>query len=197
MALSRERIADELLKLLALDDPSPTLRIMIERGILRPVLPEIDGGGPERLARLIACESAGSIAPDPLRRLAALLPRDEAVAEAVGARLRLSNKAKKRLICVAGADLDLSAYALAYRIGLDCAVDRLVLAGRAEDAAALEDWHRPRLPIGGGTLIKRGLPEGPMVARTLKTIEDGWVEGGFPSGPDFDRIVNEALAAAS
>ncbi|HWL47619.1 MAG TPA: CCA tRNA nucleotidyltransferase, partial [Sphingomonadaceae bacterium] len=34
MALSRERIADELLKLLALPDPTATLRLMVDRGIL-------------------------------------------------------------------------------------------------------------------------------------------------------------------
>ena len=39
MALSRERIADELLKLLAVEDPSPTVGIMLQRNILRPVLP--------------------------------------------------------------------------------------------------------------------------------------------------------------
>ena len=42
MALSRERIADELLKLLAVEDPSATIGIMLQRGILKPVLPEIE-----------------------------------------------------------------------------------------------------------------------------------------------------------
>src|SRR3954464_10563911 len=40
MALSRERIADELTKLLALPDPAGAVRLMIERDILKPVLPE-------------------------------------------------------------------------------------------------------------------------------------------------------------
>jgi poly(A) polymerase len=52
------------------------------------------------------------------------------------------------------------------------------------------------LPIGGGTLIKRGLPEGPIVARTLRQIEDSWVAAGFPTGPVFDHIVDAALEAA-
>src|SRR5438445_5524465 len=43
MALSRERIADEVLKLLAVADPSATVGIMLDRGILKPVLPEIAG----------------------------------------------------------------------------------------------------------------------------------------------------------
>jgi poly(A) polymerase len=41
MALSRERIADELLKLLGLPDPSRTISIMLDHAILAPVLPEI------------------------------------------------------------------------------------------------------------------------------------------------------------
>ena len=53
----------------------------------------------------------------------------------------------------------------------------------------------PRLPIGGGKLIARGVPEGPAVARTLRRIEDRWVEAGFPPGDAFERIVAEALAA--
>lgn len=196
MALSRERIADELLKLLALDDPSPTVAIMVDRGIFSPVLPEIGKEAPRNLAALIACERAGGIAPDPLRRFAALLSRDPSVAEAVAARLRLSNKAKKRLICVAGGEFGPSPRALAYWVGVDCAVDRLLLAGRVEDAAALASWHRPRMSIGGGALIKRGLPEGPVVARTLRLIEERWVAAGFPSGDDFERIVQEVLRSA-
>src|SRR6476619_45805 len=52
MALSRERIADELIKLLGTDDPVPTIAIMVERAILRPVLPEIDIAAVNRLKRL-------------------------------------------------------------------------------------------------------------------------------------------------
>ena len=193
MALSRERIADELLKLLALDDPGPTVGIMLQRAILRPVLPEIE---PERLGdleALITAEQAAAIAPDALRRLAALLPRDPPVAETVAARLKLSNKARKRLACAANADLDVSPRALAYRAGTACAVDRLLLAGRAQIAAEIAAWKPPRLPVSGGTLIARGLPEGPAVARTLRRIDDEWVRAGFPSGDALDAIVGQAL----
>jgi poly(A) polymerase len=194
MALSRERIADELLKLLDVADPSSTVGIMLDGGILRPILPEVDRL--ESLKALIAAERAARIAPDALRRLAALIPQDAEVADDIGARLRLSNKARKRLACAAGRDLGSSPEALAYRIGHDCAVDRLLLAGRPMKAAALIGWHRPRLPISGGTLIKRGLPEGPVVARTLHAIEDRWVEAGFPGGEEFERIVSDALTKA-
>jgi poly(A) polymerase len=197
MALSRERIADELLKLLGVADPSVTVEIMLDRAILRPVLPEIERAAAKRLRDLIASERDSAVKADPLRRLAALLPRDPAIVEAVAARLRLSNKAKRRLICAAETELQGTAHALAYRCGTECAVDRLLLAGRSRDAAEIAGWRPPRLPIGGGALIERGLPEGPIVARTLRNIEDEWVAAGFPGGEDFERIVDDALKSAS
>ena len=197
MALSRERIADELLKLLSIRDASVTLAIMLERGILKPVLPEIGRNRIDDLKSLIAAEAAAGIAPAGLRRLSALLPRDSAVAEAVAARLKLSNKARKRLSCAAGTDVEPTPEALSYRVGSDCAVDRLLLAGRPDEASRIHKWHPPRLPISGGALIARGLTEGPIVARTLRQIEDRWVAAGFPEGEALESIVSKALKDAS
>ena len=197
MALSRERIADELLKLLAVAGPAPTVDIMLQRSILKPVLPEIEPERLRNLSSLIACERAAGLDGDALRRLASLLPRDAEVAEDVAVRLRLSNKARKQLACAATVQTDLPAEALAYRLGVVCAVDRLLLAGRAEEARKISTWKAPRLPISGGALIGRGLPEGPVVARTLRRIEDRWLEAGFPEGDQFEQIVADALASAS
>jgi poly(A) polymerase len=196
MTLSRERIADELVKLLGLDDPSNTTGIMLRHGILKPVLPEITPGRVAVLEALIAAEREAGIAPNALRRLAALLPRDAELAETVAARLKLSNKARKRLGCVAASGLESSPRALAYRVGNECAVDRLLLAGRAHEAAEIAAWKAPRLPIGGGALIQRGLTEGPIVASTLKRIENRWIEADFPGGEEFERIVTDALDEA-
>ena len=194
MALSRERIADELLKLLALPDPAATVELMIARGILRPVLPEI--AGVEGLARLIAAEALAGLAPDPVRRLAALLPADPEAAEKVAARLKLSNKARKRIRLAADRDVSGEPQALAYWIGTEGAQDRLLLAARPDEAAALANWPIPRLPITGGQLIKRGVPQGPKVAKTLQAIERDWVAAGFPDNDSFQRIVGKALAEA-
>jgi poly(A) polymerase len=192
MALSRERIADELLKLLSLSDPTPTVRLMHERGLFEPVVPEITGV--ERLAALIAAEHASGIAPDPLRRLSALLPPDPPTAERVAARLKLSNKARKRLASAADTTLRETNYGLAYRLGIEGAVDRLLLASRPADAAEIAKWTSPRLPIGGRELMARGIAEGPEVAKTLKRIEDAWEKAGFPRGDDFKRIVDQILS---
>lgn len=195
MALSRERIADELLKLLALPDPEPTVKLMLERQVLHPVLPEIMPEALPRLCTLIESERKAAIAPHPLRRLASLLPQDPALAEKIAARLKLSNQARKRLSCDCSADRE-AARALAYRVGTECAVDRLLLSGEAEQAAIIAAWPVPRLPIGGGALIQRGLTEGPVVARTLRVIEDAWVAEGFPTDEGFEQIVAHALSTA-
>jgi poly(A) polymerase len=185
MALSRERIADEILKLLALADPAPTLRLMIERGILRPVVPEIGTEGPARLVTLVEREAAAGLPAEPLRRLAALLPADAEVAAAVGARLRLSNKAGKRLASAAGRSAGDEAVPamLAYRIGRDEAIDRLLLGtGEPQAAASIAGWERPRLSVSGGTLIELGLAPGPVVAQTMQEVQRRWAEAGFPEG---------------
>ena len=188
MALSRERIADELLKLLALPDPTPTVELMIARGILKPVLPEIDSA--RRLGALVAAEQAAGIAPEPVRRLAALLPPDPEIAAAVAARLRLSKRLAKRLVSAAEPRLE-APDVLAYEIGADAAVDRLLLHGRTDaDLAALQAWKRPRLPVGGGELIAMGLEPGPVVAATMQKIEREWTRAGFPS----DKAEVRALA---
>ena len=194
MALSRERIADETVKILGLPDPVATVALMVTRGIFAPVLPEITAA--TRLAALVDDEAAAAIPPDSIRRLASLLPPDPAIADKVAVRLRLSKKARKRLAAAADSDCSTNPQALAYWHGTETAIDRLLLARRPADAAALVGWPVPRLPITGGALIKRGMTEGPAVATTLKSIDRRWVEAGFPTGPEFAEIVADEVARA-
>ncbi|MFL6845170.1 MAG: CCA tRNA nucleotidyltransferase [Allosphingosinicella sp.] len=192
MALSRERIADELTKLLALPAPVAAVAMMVERGILRPVLPEIGAEGVARLERLVRREAEAGIAPHPLRRLAALLPPEPETVAAVAARLRLSNRSAKRLATAAkrsSTEPD-SPERLAYRIGTDEAADRILLGdGDPAAVAALGTWQRPRLRLGGGDLLAMGLTAGPVVAKTLQAIEREWMEAGFPGEAGTQRAI--------
>lgn len=193
MALSRERIAAELLKLLAVDDPVTTIEAMLAGGLFAPVLPEIVAA--DRLAALVACEKQAGIAPDGLRRLAALLPEDEKVAEQVGARLKLSNADRKRLMLAARL-VSAPPEVLAYSIGTTSAVDSLLLQGLADDARHASEWDVPRFPLTGGDLIRLGLVPGPIVAATLQQVETQWVKEGFPDRDRLDDMARAAVAAA-
>lgn len=173
--LSRERVGMEMMNLLGLADPALTVARMAELGVLDVVLPEADVPA---LAALIAAERQQGATPDPLRRLAALLAPDVQLAEAVASRFRLSGAQKKRLALAAGREAAPGEpRALAYRLGREAALDRLLLAGA--DTAALNDWTIPTFPLKGGDIVARGVKAGPEVARVLRAVESGWIAAGF------------------
>lgn len=191
MALSRERIAMELLALLALPDPAPAVALMIGNGIFVPVLPEINDAAP--LHQLIAQEQANTTLPEALRRLAALIPADPAIAEDIANRLRLSNAQRKHLILLAQrSDADAgNPKALAYRLGVDAARDRLLLGHGG--ITALHDWTPPKFPLTGGTIVAKGVQAGPEVARILQAVERQWVDEGFPDAERVDEILERLI----
>ena len=173
--LSRERVGMEMMNLLSLADPAPTVSRMAELGVLDVVLPE---ARVDALVALIAEERRQQIAPDGLRRLAALLPAEVQLAEAVASRFRLSGAQKKRLATAAARDgSEAEARPLAYRLGREAALDRLLIAGA--DVSALEGWTIPAFPLKGGEIVARGIKAGPDVARVLRQVESGWIAAGF------------------
>ncbi|WP_084582718.1 CCA tRNA nucleotidyltransferase [Sphingomonas azotifigens] len=196
MALSRERIRDELLKLLVAHDAVRVVALMLARGILGPVVPEITTAAP--LAALAEREARLGAAPDPIRRLAALLPRDPALGDLIGARLKLSNAQRKRLVLALTDGGTADARALAYRVGREAAEDRLLLAA-TDDAEAAQGWQRlagweiPRLPLTGGALVARGLAKGPEVARALRAVEEQWIAEAFPDAARVEAIADAVV----
>ena len=188
--LSRERIGWELQNLLALPDPGPTVARMAELGVLGAVLPEAE---PQALARLIEAETREGIDADPIRRLAALLPPDPLAAERVAARLRLSIAQKKRLIQAANRDgAGSEPRTLAYCIGREAAIDRLLLTDRA--TAALHGWEIPVFPLKGGAIVARGVAAGPDVARILRSVEAAWLAEGFPDEERVAQLLDQRLS---
>jgi poly(A) polymerase len=183
--LSRERVAGELMKLLAAPDPMPTLRLMEEDGVLAAILPE--ARRLDRLGALIPLEPM----PDPIRRLAALI---DGGAEEVAERLRLSTADRERLVTLAvpRVPIDLAGdepaqHRALYRLGANRYRDLVLLRGaesghtdRARALLALaERWPVPKFPLRGADVTKAGVPSGPAVGRLLGEIEAWWQEGDF------------------
>lgn len=192
--LSRERIGGELLALLALPEPAPTVRLMAHAGVLPVVLPETHARELAVLGQLFAAERAQGQPGDALRRLAALVPPIPALAETVAARLRLSKQQRARLVCAAERKETDAAdpRALAYREGIACARDRLLLAGA--EIASLAGWEVPKFPLKGGAIVARGVSAGPKVARVMQAVEMRWVAEGFPHPDRIEELLSEELA---
>ncbi len=196
--LSRERVAMELLAILALPDPSGAVASMADLGVLAVVLPEAGEDERAMLPALLSAEQREGVSPDPFRRFAAMLPADPKRADATAARFRLSTAQRKRLGLAAGrrtmlpgSSEDCSARALAYRFGFEGACDLLLLSGQS--IAPLIGWAIPRLPLKGGEIVARGVSAGPEVARILRAVERRWIAEGFPSRSRVEEVLGEEL----
>jgi poly(A) polymerase len=189
--LSVERVAKEILKLLAAPAPAATLRAMAAAGVLPHVLPEAEHI--DRLARLEKIEAALA-AVDALRRLAVLLPP----AGETGARLRLSRadqaRLKQMITPMPEVNPSLNGLSLVealYRRGREEIADHALL-NWAGSTAALDDrlWRGliglireeevPKFPLQGADVVTRGVPPGPEVGRILAEAEARWIAAGLP-----------------
>ncbi len=180
--LSRERVGHEVLRLLAAPDPAPAVAAMRITGALSRVLP---GAGDGLLAPLVHIEEEARLAPDSLRRLAALGGEDAAHL------LRLSKVQAKRLDrlhehmaspCGPGE--------LGYRLGEGEALDALALRAALSNAllapAAAEAARHgaaQRFPLKAADLLPL---QGPELGRRLKALEQAWIDSGF-------RLTTEGL----
>ncbi|MCX7864294.1 MAG: CCA tRNA nucleotidyltransferase, partial [Novosphingobium sp.] len=85
------------------------------------------------------------------------------------------------------------ARALAYWLGREQALDRLLLTGA--DSATLSGWKIPQFPLKGGQIVARGIKAGPDVARILRTVEARWVAEGFPEEKRVMELLDAVLAS--
>ncbi|MGD9880326.1 MAG: CCA tRNA nucleotidyltransferase [Reyranella sp.] len=182
-ALSAERVAKELLRLLAAPAAADALDAMAEAGTLDHWLPEFLGT--RTLRALMGREDE----PDPLRRLAAIV--SSASAAVVAKRLRLSTQETLRLELMLSTEsavrLDGDARNLRaqiYRLGTRLFIDRVLLAvevpGDWRAAVALaRSWTPPDLPVTGADVVKLGLQPGRKIGNLLDAVEQWWVAGDF------------------
>lgn len=174
--IARERIGAEFSKLLAAPDPAPAVAAMRAANVFRHCLP---GADDRALAPLVHLEGLFDVAPNPLRRLAAL------GGGAVADELRLSRADAARLkLLRQGVESPDGPAVLGYRHGAGAAWDMVILR-----AALLETG----VPKDAGTQIAKGasakfpitaadlMPAltGPALGARLKALEALWIASGF------------------
>jgi poly(A) polymerase len=171
--LSRERVGAEITKLLAAPDPAPAVAAMAQSGVLAQTLP---GAEARLLPVLVALED---VAPDPIRRLAAL------GGEEVADRLRLSRAAGARLGALRdGMTSTDSPGALGHEHGPDTAWDILLLRA-AQFETRPDPAARAQIVRGAAAVfpIKPAdlMPDlqGPVLGAALKEMEARWIASDF------------------
>ena len=171
--LSRERIGNEMRKLLAAREPGPALAAMNHAGILAKILP---GANTTALTPLSHLE--GHLPPDPIRRLAVIGGEDPID------RLKLSRAEGRQLSqMLNGAAAKSGPAELAYRFGEKLALDILLVRSA---------MARQHLPNGYEEAMVRGASAkfpvkpadlsgiaGPALGNRLKELEDSWIASGF------------------
>ena len=192
--LSVERIAAEVLRLLALPTPGDAVAAMVSAGVLAGVLPEADGVAAHRA--LLTAEDAAGVDRSAVRGLAALLPPDPALVEQVARRLKLSGADRDRLVAAADRRVAGPVPALLHSLGREATVDRLLLigasAGRVREALFSAP---PPFVLKGRDVITAGVPPGPDVSRLLKAAEARWLANGMPDEGGQRALLAEVVAA--
>lgn len=188
-ALSKERVTQELLKIIGTRRASQTLDLMFSHDVLLDMAEDYAESLMARLCDLQVRHEA----IDPLPRLLVLGGmKPDAFLE----KLSLSNAQKDRLRQMADGTLSLKTItrkklrALVHRSGNTVALQSylLRLAERDEfpDLDLLDIvryWQAPVFPVGGADLIAAGYQPGPALGAMLSKLEEGWIAKDFPEGP--------------
>jgi poly(A) polymerase len=195
-ALSAERIAGELLRLLAARDALTALSMMAAAGVLQEVLPEATRI--ETLAVLQQIEMSADMEPDPFLRMAAILDvdpeRGQRVAGAIADRLRLSGVERRRLAGLLAPPVPLSPemsehemHVALYHVGRSAFADLVWIAWSRQGAAVsfmphvqmAASWEIPKFPLRGDDVKDLGVGEGPQIGNLLHEVEAWWIETDF------------------
>jgi poly(A) polymerase len=165
-------------------------------------------------ANLVKLESELAIAPDAVRRLAALAVSVSEDAERLRERLRLANAEHERLISMADRWWSISAQTsehetreLLYRLGRQYFLDRVLLAwSRSPDGVTHEGWRAlatlpqrwsaPAFPLKAADLLARGVAKGPRLGAALAAAEDAWIAADFPLDPAALNAIADTAARA-
>ena len=191
--LSAERIRDELSKILLTTQAVKVIKIMADNGILDTILPVPKNY--DKLAFLIEMCNQEHLESNWLRRLYIVFEPDEALAENLANRLKLSKKDKMLFIAWAQHQPQTAEFLdeksllkLIYRYGKEFCYHKLILNLAAEKKYInnlneilefINAAEIPLFPIRGRDLLEKGVAPNEKIGATLKLLENEWIESGF------------------
>lgn len=206
-SLSGERLRQETLRLLTARRGADVWGEMLSLGIVQHYLPWATSL--DRLRAVGSLEQRHGLAPDSVRRLAALTMTG--CGREVAERLKLSRAEGERIIALDAAREPFDASSpeavrrQIYAWGNDGARDRLLLdwpdrIDGASGVAALsliDNWPRPHFPLKGADVVRLGVQPGPRVGEILAMVEGWWIAQDFaPNRAQCVKHARSLVAAA-
>ncbi|MGZ9109285.1 MAG: CCA tRNA nucleotidyltransferase [Micavibrio sp.] len=182
--LSRERITQEFLKIIGVENAPDTLAIMFDHGVLGDLPhPDFEVDTFRALMGLQKRSETRSIAA----RLVCLCAGHEGHVGMIGEYLLLSKMLRRNfeaLFQAVNAPMGLKErlYHFGREVGGQSVLLLAALHGAKigdEDLAIMRDWAIPEFPLTGADLKPLGVEPGPRMGEILRDVETWWVEWEF------------------
>lgn len=199
LGLSKERITQEFMKILAVDDIVDLLALMRKNNVLMPLFHQFYD--PEIMAALERHQKRHN-AMDVISRIAVLAGFSGDYPDSVADYLLLSNKQKAFYSTLLQSLNELSeltekeAKFLVYKTGVDVSVQAIMLYAALHKAVLPADlvdfmttWHVPEFPVNGHDIKQAGVEDGPVLGAVLSRLESWWMEQDF--APDRQACLDE------
>jgi len=190
--LSAERVAKEMIKLLAARDPIGACKAMIECGVASFVSDALVDK--QRLETLIEAERETGIASEGIVRLSAWLPFDTAAAERVAEALKLSKRDREILRVLSFLPEELrkeddkkASRRKLYEYGVEFSKHALLMNGSAfakRYLSVVVAWESPVFPVKGKDAMKVGFVSGEELGLALQHVEKWWISRDFQDGKE-------------
>lgn len=193
--LSRERVGQEMRKLLLAKGAVHAVELMNEAGVSATLFDtELNA---TLIRQVRQCAGVVNTEPDYVTLLAAAMPMssDELIAL-----LKLTRADARALgdlqaaIAPSPALRELERKIVLYQMGAETWLRAVLLAWAESGASEDEGWQRlyhlpdewsvPDLPVSGADVVAAGIAPGPQVGETLRVLEDWWMAGGFMATKD-------------
>lgn len=191
--LSMERIRDEMSKILVTPNVVQTLKIMYENDILSYLLP--DSHNFDQLDFLVNTIDVKELPNASLRRLFVLYNPDQALAENLAARLKMSKKQRDDFVSWSRFQPQLEDFLqpqtlqkLVYLYGNEFCRDKLILLCSLDQKilpdmkARLDEIMKIKVPsfqLKGRDVIAAGIKDNRQIGKILDKLEQIWIDSGF------------------
>lgn len=201
--LSKERVRDEVGKIMLTPNAVKVMKIMFENGILKNFLPKENSL--DRLDFLLNWFDDVRIPNADLRRIFIIINPDRKMVEKVAAAMKFSNKKKDHMLAIVRMNVSLDEILdeanldkLIYLYGKDVVVDKLIITSALENKMVEDIWRRisqiqdrivPIFPVKGKDIMILGAKD-KQIGEVLNAIEKMWIDSHFHM--TRDELLEEA-----